>query len=253
MKRIPSKLVAVLVVLVAVAGCNKDNDNNNTNTTNTVSSAELFNYSDSWGLLAAVKTVTYQTVPIIGQQEIILGTAVAAFPTTQGGTTYQDAGTVQCNTKTLTKQSNNAYVFQPSQTDVTGIDFSSGADWNISGAASIPPITTSFNSFPSTPSITSNKENVSLSSGYTFSISSVSNADSILFILASGSGYVQKRVGGNATSVTFSASDLSSLSASSYGLLQVTPYRYTTNTSIIPGKKVYLVNQVTVSDIASFE
>ncbi len=252
MKKIPAKLLVVLVVLMAAAGCNKDNDNN-TNTTNTVSSAELFNYSDSWGLLAGVKTVTYQTVPIIGQQEIILGTAVAAFPTTQGGTTYQDAGTVQCNTKTLTKQSNNAYVFQPSQTDVTGIDFSSGADWNISGAASIPAITTSFNSFPSTPSITSNKENVSLSSGYTFSISSVSNADSILFILASGSGYVQKRVGGNATSVTFSASDLSTLSASSYGLLQVTPYRYTTNTSIIPGKKVYLVNQVTVSDVASFE
>lgn len=252
MKKIPAKLLVVLVVLMAAAGCNKDNDNN-TNTTSTVSSTQLFNYSDSWGLLAAVKTVTYQTVPIIGQQEIILGTAVAAFPSSQGGTTYLDAGTVQCNTKTLSKQSNNSYIFQPTQTDVTGIDFGSGVDWNVSGAGSIPAINTSFNSFPSTPSITSNKESVSLGSGYTFSISSVSNADSILFILASGSGYVEKRVGGNATSVTFSASDLSSLSASSYGLLQVTPYRYTTNTSIIPGKKVYLVNQVTVSDVASFE
>lgn len=252
MKKIPVKLLVVLVVLIVAAGCNKDN-NNNTNTTSTVSSTQLFNYSDSWGLLAAVKTVTYQTVPIIGQQEIILGTAVAAFPSSQGGTTYLDAGNVQCNTKTLNKQSNNSYIFQPTQTDVTGIDFGSGVDWNVSGAGSIPAINTSFNSFPSTPSITSNKESVSLGSGYTFSISSVSNADSILFILASGSGYVEKRVGGNATSVTFSASDLSSLSASSYGLLQVTPYRYTTNTSIIPGKKVYLVNQVTVSDVASFE
>ncbi|HLP52912.1 MAG TPA: hypothetical protein VK154_18615, partial [Chitinophagales bacterium] len=188
-----------------------------------------------------------------GQQEITLGTAVAAFSTAAGGTTYQDAGTVQCNTKALTRQSNNSYIFQPSQTDVTGIDFGSGSQWTIGGVGSIPAFTESFTSFPSSPTITSNSETVTLASGYTFTVSGISNADSVLFILASGNSYAEKRVGGNVTSVTFSAADLSALQASSQGLLQVTPYRFKTNTTAIPGKKIYLVNQVTVSDFAKFE
>ncbi len=247
------KLLIPAVLAFSIQSCKKDDNNNNNTQTQNVGPAQLFNYSDSWGLLAGVRTVTYQNVPIIGPQEFIIGTAVTAFPTAAGGTTYQDAGTVQCNTKALTKQSNNSYVFQPSQSDASGIDFSSGSDWNVSGAGTIPAFTHSFNSFPTSPTITSNTDEVTLANGYTFSISGVSNADSILFILASGSGYVQKRVGGWETSVTFSVSDLSTLQASDYGLIQVTPYTYQENTSVIPGKKVYFVNQVTLSDFAKFK
>ncbi|MFN8285938.1 MAG: hypothetical protein U0V74_04245 [Chitinophagales bacterium] len=246
------QFLAFALIIFSVSSCKKDNNTNPTQTQN-VSTTQLFNYSDAWGLLAGVKTVTTQNVPIVGPMEVVIGTAVTAFPTTAGGTTYQDAGTVQCNTKALTKQSNNSYVFQPSQSDATGIDFSSGSDWDVSGAGSIPAFTHSFSSFPSTPSITSNTDEVTLANGYTFSITGVSSADSILFILASGSGYVQKRVGGWETSVTFSASELSSLQASDYGLIQVTPYRYQENTTVVPGKKVYFINQVTVSDFAKFK
>lgn len=234
------------------SSCKKDNNTTPTQTQN-LGPTQLFNYSDAWGLCAGVKTITYQNVPIIGPQQFIIGTAVTAFPTAAGGSTYQDAGTVNCNAEALTKQSNNSYVFNPSQSSPEGIDFSSGSSWDVSGSANVPAFSHTFSSFPSSPSITSNTDEVTLSSGYTFTISSVSNADSILFILASGSGYVTKTTGGSATSVTFSASELSSLQASDYGLLQVTPYRYEANTSVIPGKKVYFVNQVTVSDFAKFK
>ncbi len=252
-KNLLKALVPAALLLLSVSACKKETTNNNTQTQN-VSTTDLFNYSDAWGLLAGVKTVTYQTIPVIGgQQEIILGTAVTAFNTTEGSTTYQDAGTVQCNTKTLTKQSNNAYVFQPSQSDITGIDFSSGSAWSVSGAGNVPAINYTFNAFPSSPTITSNKEELTLANGYTFSISGLSTADSVLYILASGDNYVEKRVGGNTSSVTFSAADLSTLQASDYGLIQVTPYKFLVNTNVMPGKKVYFVNQVTVSSVAKFK
>ncbi len=234
-----------------LSSCKKDSTN--PNQTATVSPTQLFTYSDAWGLMAGVKTITYQNVPIIGPQQITIGTAVSAFSTTAGGTTYQDAGTITCNTEGLTKQSNNSYVFQPSQSNATGIDFGSGSDWSVSGGGTIPAFTHSFYTFPSSPTITSNTDEVTLANGYTFTINNVSNADSILFILASGSGFVQKRLGGNATSATFTASELSSLQASQYGLIQVTPYTWEANTSVVPGKKIYFINQVTVSDFAEFK
>ncbi|MFN8300622.1 MAG: hypothetical protein U0T75_16085 [Chitinophagales bacterium] len=235
-----------------LASCKKDNTNPS-NQTSTVSPTQLFTYSDADGFLVGVKTITYQNVPIIGPQEITIGTAVAGFPTTTGGTTYQDAGTITCNSETLTKQSNSSYVFQPSQNNATGIDFGSGSDWSVSGGGSIPAFTHSFYSFPSSPTITSNTDEVTLANGYTFTINNTTNADSILFILASGSGFVQKRLGGNATTATFSASELSGLQPSQYGLIQVTPYKWQSNTSLVPGKKLYFINQVTVSDFAEFK
>lgn len=243
-------LIALGAFVILLNSCKKD-DTTNTNTNpSPVSTTDLLDFSDSWGLLAGVKTVTFQTIPVIGgTQEIDLGTAVVAFNDAAGSNTYIDAGTAKCNTKTLTKQSNNSYIFQPSQTDISGIDFSSGSSWDVSGAGSIPAITHTFSTFPSTPTITSDKETVTRANGYTFSTTAISSADSVLYVISSGNNYVKKSVAGNVTSVTFSASELSALDASSYGLIQVTPYAYQTNTTVVPGKKVYFVNQVTVSDI----
>jgi len=247
-------LIALSAFVISLSSCKKDDDSNTNTNPTPVSTTDLFDFSDSWGLLAGVKTVTFQTIPVIGgTQEIDLGTAVVAFNDAAGSNTYLDAGTAKCNTKTLTKQSNNSYVFQPSQTDITGIDFSSGSDWEVTGAGSIPAITHSFNTFPTTPTITSNKETVTRANGYTFSTSSVSYADSVLYVISSGNNYVKKSVAGNVSSVTFTASELSTLDASSYGLIQVTPYAYQTNTTVVPGKKVYFVNQVTVSDIVEVQ
>lgn len=245
-------LIPAALFVLTVASCN-NNDGDDTPTQPTPPSpTETFNYSDAWGLLAAVKTVTTQTVA--GQTyEIELGTAVAAFNTTEGGTTYHEAGTINCNSKTLTKQTNNSYVFQPSQTDVSGIDFSNGiANWNGSGSSNVSSFSASLTAFPSTPNIVELSD-LTLANGQTIQWSSVSNADSILVILASGDSYVQKKVNGNQTSVYFSAAELADLDPSQYGMIQVTPYWWEPRFDIIVGKKVYMVNQVTVTDFIEFK
>jgi len=120
------KLAGLICLTIFFAGCKKTDNTANTQT-QAVSTTQLFNYSDAWGLLAAVQTVTTEDVPYVGPQQIIIGTGVAAFPTSAGGNTYQNVGTVQCNSKSFTIQSGNSYVYQPAQTDPTGIDFGSGA------------------------------------------------------------------------------------------------------------------------------
>lgn len=255
MKKLSFYFLSLIVAssLFIASGCNKDedDDNNNNNTPATApSSADLFNYNDAFGVLVGVKTVTTQSTPI-GPFEIDLGTAVAVF-SNNNFTSYLPAGTITCNTKNLDKQTNNSYVHVPAATDVNGIDFSSGSTWNVSGNADVNAVTNyTFSSFPTTPVISSNKDLVELSAGYTFSLSNFVSADTILFILASGNTYVEKRVGGGANSVTFSAADLATLQPSSQGLIQVTPYRLTSD--LFGGKKYYFVNQVTVSDFAEFK
>lgn len=245
-------LIPAALFVLSISSCGKKDEDTTPTQPTPISPTESFNYSDSWGLLAGVKTVTSQTVA--GQTfEIEIGTAVAAFNITEGGTTYHEAGTINCNSKGLTKQSNNSYVFQPSQSDVTGIDFSNGiASWNGSGSSDVPSFSAALTAFPSTPNI-SELSNLTLASGQMIQWSSVNNADSILVILASGSNYVQKKVDGNMTSVYFSAAELEDLEPSQYGMIQVTPYYWEPRFDIILGKKVYMVNQVTVTDFIEFK
>jgi len=247
-------LMMLFAIASVIGGCKKDEDDDDNNDTQTavVGPADLYNYSDAFGIFAGVNTITTQTVPIVGTVEIETGTAVAAVWNTAGAaSSFIAMGTVSCNTNDLTKQSNNSYVFTPTATASTGIDFSGGSDWAISGSADVPAFNFTFSTFPDNPTITSDKDEVVLANGYTFSVSGLGSADSVLYILASGDSYVEKRVAGFVNTVTFTASELSTLDASAYGLIQVTPYNIT---SASPnGKKYYFVNQVTVSDFAEFK
>src|SRR6476660_3247724 len=91
-------LIPAALFVLTISSCTKKDDDNTPTQPTPISPTESFNYSDSWGLLVAVKTVTSQTVA--GQTyEIEIGTAVAAFNITEGGTTYHEAGTVNCNSK----------------------------------------------------------------------------------------------------------------------------------------------------------
>jgi hypothetical protein len=220
-------------------------------TPTTVNTTDLFSYNDAFGVLVGIKTVTTQNVGGF-ETSIDLGTAVSVFPTSVGSSTFVDAGTVKNNTKLLTKQSNNSYVFTPSQTDFTGIDFDNGSSWEVSGSSNVTAFNYDFFPFPSNPKITSSVTEVTISSGYNFTLQSAnSNADSVIFILASGNEKAIKVLPGNATSANFSASELAAFKPSTQGLIQVTPYRITND--VVNGKKYYFVNQVTVSNFANFK
>lgn len=187
------------------------------------------------GTLVAVRSETVQSTPI-GDMTINVGTAVAAF---NGGNNYGslvDAGTVTVDGESLQKYDNNSYVFTPGLTNPTGIEFGNDVQWSVSGNGSVPSFEhTMTGGFPNVGNITSGDE-VSKSAGYTLTIASVSNADSIYFMV----NEVYKSLPGNAKTYTFSADELSSL-GTGQAIVSIAAWRF--STAAYSGKNFYFVNE----------
>jgi hypothetical protein len=234
-------LILCLAGIGILAGCSKKT----TATTPSASSAPTVSTpSDADGALAAVQVITTQTVAGI-TIPINIGTAVAWFGSANS---YKDAGNVSCETKALTK-SNNAYVFQPSQTAPEGISFSGNVAWDVTGNSgnSISAFSYSDNSsFPSIDDI-SVTGSVSTSGSYTLTATSSVYGDSVIFVVAGSSKHITYTAGPNTSSHTFSAAEMATVGAAgnSTGLLQIAPYRV--NHQTINGKSYYFVKETCVS------
>ncbi|WP_343634397.1 hypothetical protein [Fluviicola sp.] len=174
---------------------------------------------------------------------IEIGTAVGLFM--NGTTDLVDVGAVSVNSQNLAKASNNAYTFTPGQTMPTGLDFSSSTNWSVAGGSGHAAFTydASALAFPTGSAITSGAT-VTKANGYTLTCSTVSDADSTLFVI----GNVSKTVAGSSNSCTFTASELSGLSAGT-SVAMIVPYKLMQTT--INGKNYYFgkerVNQLAVT------
>ncbi|MDX2001043.1 MAG: hypothetical protein SFW35_01300 [Chitinophagales bacterium] len=232
------------------SGCSKDDDDDdNNNTAPTASNIPPLNDAD--GVLVAVETKT--TVSQFGfTYEQLFGTGVAAFYNSPGATTFVDAGTVSVDDSILQKQTNNSYVWTPqSATNIEGIDFGYPVNWEVTGAGSIPSITKSVTTgFPDLDTITSATNNISSNSSYTLSVADVSNADSVIFQIATAQGNKLVTRPGNTTSYTFSASDMQALGSGS-GIIQVAAYNFTWDT--YSGKKIYFINEQVVTKTVNIQ
>ena len=122
------------------------------------------------GVMVGVKTITYQNSPIFPLPiEVEFGTATAFFPTNVGDfTSFQNVGDVTCNSKKLTIQTNNSYVFTPGLLDQEGINFDNGSNWEISGGGTISPMTMGYIEFPDAGKV--NSGDVDVSQDYILSI-----------------------------------------------------------------------------------
>jgi hypothetical protein len=236
-----SLLIASMAFSVLVTGCKKDEDPDGENPTNqTGDPTQTYNFTDAFGVLSAINSISYTNVggTLI---PVELGTAVAVFPSAAGAQAFLDAGTVQINGKSLTKQTNNSYVYQ----DFTNPLMLNQVKWDVSGNGNVPAISKqvakpipTYSNFGSLPA------SVTKANGLEVSIAGhVNNADSVLVVVAAGSKWVARTVAGNAAKVTFSAADLSSLPSSTEGMVQVSPRNMTTET--ISSKKFYFINQAT--------
>lgn len=203
--------------------------------------------TDADGVLVAIKTFsTVETGPI--STDIIFGTGVAVFIGESG---FLDAGEVSLNDVELDKMPNNSYTYSNlgDITNPTGIDLSGGASWDVEGKGGVPSMTNEqFNTFPSKPSITSS-ETVNRADGYNFTWSSITNADSIIVSILTGSDEenISITVAGDATSRNFTADELSKLRKSNVAILQIAAYKIDPRT--IGGKKIYFINQSVTSKI----
>lgn len=234
-------LTFLLVAGLTLASCNKKDDDdvdpgggNNPGTENPTPQLGV-------GTLVAVKTLNTTDTPI-GPITTELGLGVAVF-SSDNWSSFQDAGSVQLNGNALTKNANNSYIFMPSATNPMGIELGSTVVWDVAGNGSIPAFShTVQTTFPSLGAITSSTD-VS-KSGYTLSVASVSNADSVYFQV----GEVLKVLGGNARSCEFSASELSGLSTGQ-SIIQVAPYKI--SNAQYGGKTFYFINESTISASAN--
>ena len=235
-----SILLISFSVIVILSGCTKSSDNNPTNNPTNSSSAPTPSFGDASGTFAAVTSVSYQTVAGI-TIPLTVNTAVGALFTSAGSGSYVDGGNVALNSKTLSKQSNNSYVYQNLTDPLT---LGSTNSWNVSGSSSVPAFSYTYNrSMPGYSDYNSLPSMVTRSAGLTISLgSTISNADSVYVVVSGGNNkYVLQRVAGNAGQCSFSADELSVLSATSTGLLQVVPWNY--KSEDFSDKLYYFVNE----------
>lgn len=187
------------------------------------------------GALWAVKS--HSTTTVAGQTiNMTIGTGVAFFNDGVTATTFVEVGDVSLNSENLTKNDNNSYTSVPSQSQPTGISFSSGVDWTVSGGNGIPAISKNVTlGFPTVNAITS-ATTIDKSQSYTLTTSGVTGADSTLFIV----GGVTKTIVGNATTCTFSAAELSEVTTGT-SFIQIAAY--TMMNEDVSGKTIYYGNE----------
>lgn len=208
--------------------------------------------ADADAILVALKlnTSTSYSIPTLGMfsTTIRLDAGIAQFYSAPGGTaTIVDAGTVTINSTTLDKQSNNQY-YKVQQVNQPDFGLNTQVKWNVTGNSTVTAVTnhyaTSMPLYDTTYFKTILPSNtITKTSGLTFNVSSKlsgGSADSVIcMIIGGGTTKLMKTVHRTASSVTFSAVELGTLTNTTQGQFQITPYRVTS--SIFGSKKYYFV------------
>jgi hypothetical protein len=197
-------------------------------------------WDDAHGVL-----VTTKVKALNSGVSLEVGVANAVFFSAAGDTSFVDAGTVKVESKALVKEANNSYSFVPSQTEPNGIAYTNPVTWEVSGNGTVPAINQDLTgTWPDADSITS-ALTFDNNSAYTLTASTVSGADSVIFMVVGSDGkYLLKYLGGNATTCTFTQVEMANI-APGTGLVQVVPLKVTTNTS--GSRKYYYVRQTAVA------
>jgi hypothetical protein len=136
-----------------------------------------------------------------------------------------DAGTVTINS-IITKKtfSSGSYYFG----DSTNTLLNSPHYWSVSGANGVPPISyTNTSARPAYTGYSALKDTIKLSQNNVLSLTGISGADEIDINLFGGSGLASKNLAGDATNVTFTTADLSSVGTSTNGSIMINVYKNT--------------------------
>lgn len=195
------------------------------------------NYPANQGFFQLVNTVTTASIGTL-EQEVRVYTATAFV--TDGSSTSIDVGEVSVEDKKLTQQASNVYVYQ----DVGNpIEPTGTIDWKIAGSSAFDAASmSSTKRVPKRHSSGTKITSISLS-GYNANVYA-HDADSTLVMIADATGKnVIKTFKGSATTGNFSQEELSGLTATTAGFVQITPYNYVLKN--INGKDIVVGTQST--------
>ncbi|MGZ4037886.1 MAG: hypothetical protein ACXVPQ_08675 [Bacteroidia bacterium] len=243
-------ILLALCLLLAIS-CKKKNTDNTTTPSTTAGQNNppapnlVINVpSDASGILIA-SLIPYT---FTNNYTTALGNATAFFYTATGNYNYVDAGTVKCNDSILVKQSGGSYMFsgKPLYQPQSGIEYGSGAVWNVSGSTA-SAFTFTSSQFPSAATVTSGNL-LNKSSNYTLTFSGVSNADSISIYFGCDSLVIRRVVAGTMGAAVYTSTDVASVKkaiSTNKGYFNITPYNLKSTTA--SGKKYYMANANTTT------
>lgn len=241
MKRLFFIFSVIILLGLTSTSCKKDDTTTPTPTPTPAPTNPLPAFpANMGGALVAIQTQTKPPVVIPGVPftMINVGLAVAFFPGATAGT-YVNAGNVSVNTKALTKDSSNMYIFNPDATNPLGLVFSTNPSWEVSGSSAVPAFTAMANSFPSDVNVTSSAT-VNSTADYTLTADLVSGADSLIYAVYGPAASLIKTKAGNSLNHTFTAAELATI-GKGYGYIQITAYKLKQiNNS---GKVYWLINE----------
>lgn len=243
MKLIQKLLIVSLLSIVVLSSC--DLLGGEVSEPSKADTRPSFNssYSVLWALNTKTSVSTGGLGMDLGDAQVDFGSAFAGF--TDGGSNVA-AGDVKVNDISLKMEKNKFYMSPVSITNPTGITFEGTAKWSVAGANNIPTVNyTTKKSFPTASGFTCDAT-VDKTKSYTISLSSVSSADSIIYMVND----VVKTVAGNIKSVTFMSDQLSSLKKGN-AFVQVAPYNY--EIKLFGSKNFVFGNQIVVSKLVTIK
>ncbi len=217
-------------LVVFFSACKKvDNVTNPTNPTSTPSAVTPTPGNVSGALISLQANYNYTNPQLPIPVDLKFETGLAVFFSSPGSSTHVDAGTVSVNSTNLDNSSNTYSKTVLESQAAAMLSFDGGSSWNVAGAGSVAGFT--YNHTTAFPSYTGTlPTTVTKASGLTVSISSfTSSADSVIVVLAAGSSSLTKTVVSSASSVTFTASELSGFPTvtDNTGIIQVDPWKAT--------------------------
>lgn len=165
------------------------------------------------------------------------GALFSTSPMVKDGVTnsaFADAGSVSLN-GTLFKKSGGTAIYY---IDTTYADYNTNFNWTVSGGSGIPAISYSYSvTLPAFTGYSALNNTITLGQANSITLSGITGADEIEVNISSGSiSCAPKVVAGNSTSISFSAQDLTGLSASVNGYIYITCYKVSYQT--FGGKKI---------------
>ena len=243
MKTYNTTLWALLLgVVLTFSACSSDDDTDpkQTTQTNPTPSAP----SDANAVLAAV--LSYSDLPssvpsVPGVGGLAIDVASGSFFDGAVGSKLVNVGDVKLNSKALTIPGGNAYINNPTDFSYSLVSGQTNT-WQVAGGSGFDAFShTTAKKMPSQVKFASSVgASFSKGSDITLAIETMtSNTDNILWVISDGKTTVTKE--SKTTSVTFSASELSGLKATSSGLVQAASYN--AEEKSYGGKKVYFINE----------
>jgi hypothetical protein len=227
---------ATLIALICLTACEESEDivpNPTPSQSPSASTTPSFDGADA--VLVGVNSITSTQ-----GFNLTVGTAVGLF---YNNGELVNVGEVKANNQSLTQQG-GTYVYTPGFLSPNGIDFSNGCTWEITGGNSFSNFSYNYNrDFPTVGTISSSDE-VSKSANYTLEVSSVTNSDSVLFIL----GELSHTAASNVTSHTFTVDDMKDLPEGTTAAI-VAPYHFRQRNE--NSKNVYYVSESVITKIVS--